>query len=223
MDNKMDNQEEIRLRLVRPDTSTRTELPVATSGVSAGFPSPADDHLDPPLDLNRELVRNPGATFFARVAGDSMQDDGIADGDLLVVDKSLEAYDGCVAVCFLDGEFTLKRLRMGQGKIVLVPANKRYKPIEIGQESDFTVWGVVTYAIKKVLKRPPKRRNYLTPSNIPARERQRPGRGRRTTCNTKKRCTDFATAIISSPRASGSSAPNWKGCPWSCCRTTTAA
>ena len=136
MDNKMDNQEEIRLRLVRPDTSTRTELPVATSGVSAGFPSPAD--------------RNPGATFFARVAGDSMQDDGIADGDLLVVDKSLEAYDGCVAVCFLDGEFTLKRLRMGQGKIVLVPANKRYKPIEIGQESDFTVWGVVTYAIKKV-------------------------------------------------------------------------
>ena len=134
MDNKMDNQEEIRLRLVRPDTSTRTELPVATSGVSAGFPSPADDHLDPPLDLNRELVRNPGATFFARVAGDSMQDDGIADGDLLVVDKSLEAYDGCVAVCFLDGEFTLKRLRMGQGKIVLVPANKRYKPIEIGQE-----------------------------------------------------------------------------------------
>ena len=121
MDNKMDNQEEIRLRLVRPDTSTRTELPVATSGVSAGFPSPADDHLDPPLDLN-----------------------------LLVVDKSLEAYDGCVAVCFLDGEFTLKRLRMGQGKIVLVPANKRYKPIEIGQESDFTVWGVVTYAIKKV-------------------------------------------------------------------------
>ena len=123
MDNKMDNQEEIRLRLVCPDTSTRTELPV---------------------------VRNPGATFFARVAGDSMQDDGIADGDLLVVDKSLEAYDGCVAVCFLDGEFTLKRLRMGQGKIVLVPANKRYKPIEIGQESDFTVWGVVTYAIKKV-------------------------------------------------------------------------
>ena len=85
MDNKMDNQEEIRLRLVRPDTSTRTELPVATSGVSAGFPSPADDHLDPPLDLNRELVRNPGATFFARVAGDSMQDDGIADGDLLAV------------------------------------------------------------------------------------------------------------------------------------------
>ena len=83
MDNKMDNQEEIRLRLVRPDTSTHTELPVATSGVSAGFPSPADDHLDPPLDLNRELVRNPGATFFARVAGDSMQDDGIADGDRL--------------------------------------------------------------------------------------------------------------------------------------------
>ena len=150
MDNKMDNQEEIRLRLVRPDTSTRTELPVATSGVSAGFPSPADDFLDAPLDLNRELVHNPASTFFVRVAGDSMAGDGIGDGDLLIVDRAVDPYDGCVAVCFLDGEFTLKRLRMGQGKIVLVPANKRYKPIEIGQESDFTVWGVVTYAIKKV-------------------------------------------------------------------------
>ena len=94
---------------------------------------------------------NPSTFYFTKdIADEVMQDDGIADGDLLVVDKSLEAYDGCVAVCFLDGEFTLKRLRMGQGKIVLVPANKRYKPIEIGQESDFTVWGVVTYAIKKV-------------------------------------------------------------------------
>ena len=150
MDNKMDNQEEIRLRLVRPDTSTRTELPVATSGVSAGFPSPADDHLDPPLDLNRELVRNPGATFFARVAGDSMQDDGIADGDLLVVDKSLEAYDGCVAVCFLDGEFTLKRIRLTDDKILLVPANKKYPTIEIDPQSDFRVWGIVRYVVKKM-------------------------------------------------------------------------
>ena len=150
MDNKMDNQEEIRLRLVRPDTSTRTELPVATSGVSAGFPSPADDHLDPPLDLNRELVRNPGATFFARVAGDSMQDDGIADGDLLVVDKSLEAYDGCVAVCFLDGEFTLKRIRLTDDNILLVPANKKYPTIEIDPQSDFRVWGIVRYVVKKM-------------------------------------------------------------------------
>ena len=148
MDNKMDIQEEIRLRLVRPDTSTRTELPVATSGVAAGVPSPADDHLDPPLDLNRELVRNPGATFFARVAGDSMQDDGIADGDLLVVDKSLEAYDGCVAVCFLDGEFTLKRIRLTDDNILLVPANKKYPTIEIDPQSDFRVWGIVRYVVK---------------------------------------------------------------------------
>ena len=149
MNNRMDKKEEIWLHIVRPDTATEAELPVAASGVSAGFPSPADDHLEPPLDLNKALVRNPGATFFARVAGDSMQDDGIADGDLVVVDKSLEAYDGCVAVCFLDGEFTLKRVRIGQDKVVLMPANKRYKPIEIGRESDFSVWGVVTYAIKK--------------------------------------------------------------------------
>lgn len=144
------DRHEIRLRIISPDTSTEAEFQVAASGISAGFPSPADDHLEPPLDLNRALVRNPAATFFARVAGDSMQDDGIADGDLVVVDKSLEMYDGCVAVCFLDGEFTLKRVRLGEGKIVLVPANKRYKEIEIGRDRDFAIWGVVTYAIKKV-------------------------------------------------------------------------
>ena len=125
------------------------ELPVATSGVSAGFPSPADDHLDPPSTRPGSRICNPG-DIFARVAGDSMQDDGIADGDLLVVDKSLEAYDGCVAVCFLDGEFTLKRLRMGQGKIVLVPGRTSAPQTDRDRpESDFTVWGVVTYAIKR--------------------------------------------------------------------------
>ena len=143
-------EEELRLEIITPDTSTQADVPLAASGVSAGFPSPAEDFLEPSIDLNRTLIRNAASTFFVRVSGDSMKDDRIDDGDLLVVDKSLEAYDGCVAVCFLDGEFTLKRLRMGQGKIVLMPANKRYKPIEIGQESDFSVWGVVTYAIKKV-------------------------------------------------------------------------
>lgn len=150
MNNRMDNPEEIRLQFIRPDTTTEAELPMATSGISAGFPSPVDDHLEPSLDLNRALIRNPGATFFARVAGDSMQDDGIADGDLLVVDKSAEPFDGCVAVCFLDGEFTLKRVRIAPDRIVLVPANKRYKPIEVGRDRNFAVWGVVTYSIKKI-------------------------------------------------------------------------
>lgn len=131
------------------DTSTEREIPVAQSGVSAGFPSPAEHFLEPPLDLNRALIRNPSSTFFARVTGESMRDDGIDDGDLLVVDKSLEPHDGCVAVCFLDGEFTLKRVRRDGQRLLLVPANKRYRPIEVSRESDFAVWGVVTYVIKK--------------------------------------------------------------------------
>lgn len=144
------SNKEIRLHFITPDTSTRIDIPMAGSSVTAGFPSPADDHMEMPLDLNRSLVRNPAATFFARVDGDSMKDDCINDGDLLVVDKSIAAYDGCVAVCFLDGEFTLKRVQLGGDKIVLMPANKRYKPIEIGSDDDFTVWGVVTYSIKKI-------------------------------------------------------------------------
>lgn len=145
----MDSRE-IRLKFIRPDVESHVDVPMASSGVSAGFPSPADDHLEPPLDLNRSFVRHPAATFFARVDGDSMKDDCITDGDLLVVDKSVEPYDGCVAVCFLDGEFTLKRVRMDGGRIVLMPANERYKPIEISRDDDFSIWGVATYAIKKI-------------------------------------------------------------------------
>lgn len=145
----MDNQD-IRLTFITPDTDSRLDVPMASSGVSAGFPSPAEDHMEPPLDLNRTLIRNPAATFFARVDGDSMRDDCIEDGDLIVVDKSVEPYDGCVAVCFLDGEFTLKRVRTGDGRIVLMPANERYKPIEISCDDEFSVWGVVTFAIKKI-------------------------------------------------------------------------
>lgn len=140
----------IRLAFITPDTTSEVDVPLATSGVAAGFPSPADDHLEPALDLNRTLIRNPASTFFVRVEGDSMKDDGIDDGDLLVVDKSLEPCDGCVAVCFLDGEFTLKRVRIRGRHVTLMPANERYKPIEIDPEEEFSVWGVVTWAIKKI-------------------------------------------------------------------------
>lgn len=123
----------IRLKLFAPDTRT-----------------PADDAPAPALDLNRLVVRNPSSTFFVRVAGDSMRDAGIDDGDLLAVDKSLEAEDGTIAVCLLDGEFTLKRVRIERGRVLLVPANARYRPIEVSPEEDFAVWGVVTYVIKKL-------------------------------------------------------------------------
>ncbi len=105
--------------------------------VHAGFPSPAEDYSEGTLDLNRLVVRHPEATFFARVEGDSMKDEGIGEGDILVVDKAVAPYDGCLAVACVDGEFTLKRVRMEPGRILLVPANPRYRVVEITPENEF--------------------------------------------------------------------------------------
>ncbi|MFI3264596.1 MAG: translesion error-prone DNA polymerase V autoproteolytic subunit [Rikenellaceae bacterium] len=126
------------------------ELPLSQSGVSAGFPSPADDPMELKLDLNRELIRNPSSTFFARVSGVSMIDDGVGDGDLLLIDKSVDPYDGCLAVCYIDGEFTLKRFKDNGDHALLVPANKDYKSIKVTADNDFMIWGVVRYLIKKM-------------------------------------------------------------------------
>lgn len=138
------------IELFRANTDSSVELPMSESGISAGFPSPADDYMDLSLDLNRELIKNPAATFFARVSGVSMQDEGINDGDLLVIDKSIEPCNGALAVAYLDGEFTLKRVKTDKDCLWLMPANKNYKPIKITADSDFKVWGVVRYVIKKV-------------------------------------------------------------------------
>lgn len=130
---------------------TAEELPkMAQEGIHAGFPSPANDYMTQAIDLNRELVKHPAATFYGRVVGDSMIDAGVEEGDILVIDKSLDAQDGDMAVCFVDGEFTLKHLKMHDGGISLVPANKMYPVIEIGEGTDFKMWGVVTYVIKKI-------------------------------------------------------------------------
>ena len=123
---------------------------MAEDGIHAGFPSPATDYMTQAIDLNRELVKHPAATFYGRVVGDSMIDAGVEEGDILVIDKALEAQDGDMAVCFVDGEFTLKYLCLKDGRIILVPANPRYPSIEIDEGSDFMMWGVVTYVIKKV-------------------------------------------------------------------------
>ena len=135
--------------MFQPQTDASMEIPLAESGVHAGFPSPADDFLEGSLDLNSLVVRHPEATFYARVEGDSMKDEGITEGDLLVVDKAVEPYDGCLAVAFIDGEFTLKRVRMYPDKICLVPANPRYPVIKIDPDGEFAVWGVVSYIVKK--------------------------------------------------------------------------
>lgn len=139
-----------QLKIYSSEVTSQVEIPLSQSGVSAGFPSPADDPMEGKLDLNRELIRNPASTFFARVSGVSMIDDGVSDGDLLLIDKSVEPYDGCLAVCFIDGEFTLKRFKDMGDHALLTPANKDYKPIKVTADNDFMVWGVVRYLIKKM-------------------------------------------------------------------------
>ena len=120
--------------------------------VSAGFPSPASDYIEERLDLNEHLVKHPAATFFVRAGGDSMQGAGIFDGDILVVDRSLKPVDMSVIIAALDGDFTVKRLRISYGKAALHPENQKYRPIEITDDSDFRIWGVVTHVIHELAK-----------------------------------------------------------------------
>ncbi|AOS83618.1 peptidase S24 [Chlorobaculum limnaeum] len=138
-----------RIDFYTADLTTKLELPMASTLLSAGFPSPAEDHIELKLDLNRALVKHPSATFYGRVKGSSMIEAGIAEGDIIVIDKSLEPKDGDIAVCFLDGEFTVKRISSGAEGLCLLPANSEFKPIRIAEESEFQIWGIVTYVIHK--------------------------------------------------------------------------
>ncbi|HOQ04188.1 MAG TPA: translesion error-prone DNA polymerase V autoproteolytic subunit [Anaerohalosphaeraceae bacterium] len=126
---------------------SRRAFPVFTARIRAGFPSPAADYEENKLDLNQYLVKNPPATFFVRVSGDSMEGAGIHDGDLLVVDRSLEPRSGNVVIAVVNGELTVKRLRIKRGKPVLEPENSKYPVQEIKKETEFEVWGVVTSVI----------------------------------------------------------------------------
>lgn len=130
--------------------SSELELPFVEQGISAGFPSPADDFLDISIDLNKELVKNPSATFYGRVKGDSMKDAGMENGDLLIIDKSLEPIDNKIAVCFIDGEFTVKRIKIEADVVWLLAENEAYKPIKVTADNEFVIWGIVTTVIKKV-------------------------------------------------------------------------
>jgi DNA polymerase V len=120
------------------------------TGISAGFPSPAEDFKQERLSLDNELIKNKEATFFARVSGQSMIDAGLSDNDLLVIDRSLSPAHNKIAICFLDGEFTVKRLKVEKDEVWLQPENKNYQPIKITEENDFVIWGIVTNVIKKV-------------------------------------------------------------------------
>lgn len=135
------------------DLSSHLSLQFADEGIKAGFPSPAQDYLEQAIDLNKELIRHPASTFYGRVVGNSMRDEGIEDGDILVIDKSLELIDDDLAVCFIDGEFTVKRVRLEADAAWLVPSNSDYPLIKVTKDNDFMVWGIVTYTIKKNRRR----------------------------------------------------------------------
>jgi DNA polymerase V len=125
-------------------------LPLFLEPVAAGFPSPAGDYIECRLDLNEHLIQHPSATFFVRVAGESMIGAGIHDGDMLIVDRSLEAVHGSVVVAALNGELTVKRLLRQNGRCVLKPENESFACIEIPEQADFQIWGVATSVIHKL-------------------------------------------------------------------------
>ena len=129
--------------------SDNLQIPFADGGVRAGFPSMAQDTVDRCLDLNSLVMSHPSTTFCARVKGDSMIGAGVYDGDILVIDRSLEPRDGDMAVCFVDGEFTLKFIEIADDCLWLRPANPDYPKIKVTEDNDFVVWGVVTYTIYK--------------------------------------------------------------------------
>lgn len=138
-----------KIRIHRIDISSSLPLQYADEGIRAGFPSPAQDYMELAIDLNKELIRNPASTFYGRVVGDSMREEGIEEDDILVIDKSLDLADNDLAVCFIDGEFTVKRVRLESDAVWLVPSNDAYPPIRVTADNQFMVWGIVTYTIKK--------------------------------------------------------------------------
>lgn len=124
--------------------------PLYSSKIRAGFPSPADDYIEENLDLN-DLIARPSATFFVRVSGNSMQGAGISDGDILIVDRSVSIQTGKIIIAVIDGFLTVKRLLKKNGKVYLCPENSEFSPIELKEENDIHVWGVVTKVIHELL------------------------------------------------------------------------
>ncbi len=131
----------------RPDQTTEYKLPLFLAPVSAGFPSPAEDYIEGNLDLNKDLIKNPAATFFVKVSGNSMIDASIHNGDILVVDRSLEPADRKVVIAVFNGELTVKRIKATGGRVVLISENKDYSPLQVEEEMNFEVSGVVTNVI----------------------------------------------------------------------------
>lgn len=139
-----------KLSFYKPDYESELRIPFIPDGVSAGFPSPAADFMENNIDLNKELSENPLATFYIKVKGNSMIDAGIENEDVLIVDRSIEPQDNKIAICYIDGEFTVKRIKLEKDCLYLIPENSNYTPIKVTEENQLIIWGIVTYVIKKM-------------------------------------------------------------------------
>jgi DNA polymerase V len=146
----MSIDKDAKLTFFLPNYESNTKVSFIKEGVSAGFPSPAADFMENSIDLNKELSTNTIATFYIKVKGNSMIDAGINDKDVLVVDRSIEPQNNKIAICFIDGEFTVKRIKIDKNCLYLMPENKNYEPIKITVENQLVIWGIVTYVIKAV-------------------------------------------------------------------------
>ncbi len=139
-----------KITFLKPKKGNLVGQWLVEQGISAGFPSPADDFKEIRISLDKELVKNQESTFYARVSGNSMEDAGLSDGDMVIIDKSLIPQNNKIAVCFLDGEFTIKRIVKRNNNLYLKPENKNYKKISVKEEDELIIWGIVTYVIKKI-------------------------------------------------------------------------
>lgn len=140
----------VRLPLAELDRLTNKaiyQLPVFASKIQAGFPSPADDYIEGYLDLNTQFIKHPAATFVLQATGDSMVEAGIFSGDWLLVDRSIEPSDGRIVIAAVNGDLTVKRLLKRGGRVQLLPANSKFKPIDITEDSEMVIWGVVTLVL----------------------------------------------------------------------------
>ncbi len=131
-----------------PDFENPNPLPYIAGGIKAGFPSPAADFDESKISLDQVLVKNREATFYAKANGSSMIGAGIDDGDVLVIDRSIEPQNNKIAVCFIDGEFTIKRIVVEKEGVYLMPENPNFLPIKVTEENELVIWGIVTYVIK---------------------------------------------------------------------------
>lgn len=142
--------DETKITLFQPEENAPLEIPFVSSGIKAGFPSPAADFDGTKISLDQIVIKHKEATFYAKASGNSMMDAGINDGDILVIDRSLEPTHNKIAVCFIDGEFTVKRIQIEKDCIYLVPENKDYEPIKVTEDNELIIWGIVTFVLKSL-------------------------------------------------------------------------